>query len=59
MVKNLKIRRKMMDLKMSQGELGGLLGMTQQEVSIMLKRELSNKEQADIIKTIEEAENVR
>lgn len=59
MVKNLKIRRKMMEVDMSQGELGGLLGMTQQEVSIMLKRELSTKEQADIIKTIEEARNER
>ena len=59
MVKNLKIRRKMVEMNMSQGELGGLLGMTQQGVSIMLKRELSNKEQADIIKIIEEAENVR
>lgn len=59
MVKNLKIRRKMMEVDMSQGDLGGLLGMTQQEVSIMLKRELSTKEQADIIKTIEEARNER
>lgn len=55
MVKNLKIRRKMMETNLSQGELGKLLGMTQQEVSIMLKRELSAKEQADIIKSIEEA----
>lgn len=40
---------------MSQGELGKLLGMTQQEVSVMLKRELSAKEQTEIIKIIEEA----
>ena len=57
MVKNLRIRKKMYELNISQATLGTLFGMTQQEVSIMLKRELAKKEQDEIIKAMEEYRN--
>lgn len=61
MVKNLRIRRKMVEYNISQDELGKLLNpqIGQHEVSIMLKRELSRSEQDKIIKAIEEARDVR
>lgn len=61
MVKNLRIRRKMVERDISQEELGKMFDpqIGQHEVSIMLKRELSKSEQDEIIKTIEEAQDVR
>lgn len=61
MVKNLRIRRKMVERNISQEELGKMFDpqIKQHEVSIMLKRELSKSEQDEIIKTIEEAQDVR
>ena len=49
---NQRIRRAMIDVGMSQGELADLLGISDTEVSYMLKYELAAKVQADIIAKI-------
>lgn len=53
MVKNLRIRRKMAELNVSQAKLGKMLGMTQPEISALLRMELAKKEQDGIIKKME------
>ena len=51
---NARIRKAMIDANISQGELAQILEMSEPALSIMLKYELSNTVQRDIIARIKE-----
>lgn len=52
---NVKIRKAMIDAGISQGELASILDISEPALSIMLKYELSNMVQRDIVARIREA----
>lgn len=52
---NARIRKAMIDAKISQGELASILGLSEPALSIMLNVELSNAVQKHIITQIKEA----
>lgn len=52
---NARIRKAMIDAKISQGELANILGLSEPALSIMLNVELSNTVQKQIITQIKEA----
>lgn len=59
-MKNRKIRYAMLEAKMTQAELGKLLGVKQPIMSIVLNKfDLAKKEQDAIVKIIHEAREVK
>ena len=52
---NARIRKAMIDAKISQGELANILGISEPALSIILNVELSNAVQKEIITQIKEA----
>jgi predicted XRE-type DNA-binding protein len=53
-LKNMKIRNAMYDAGLKQKNLAEIMGISQMEVSFMLKRELAAKEQNEIVERIKD-----